>query len=91
LEVDFIVDNGLKGKLVAVRHKPLLSTDGIVYFMAFAPRHLSRNLDGDLTELLVQTYADRVMVLVTQLGKVGTLVPLTCWIHYLANLTNALI
>jgi proteasome assembly chaperone 3 len=46
--------------------------------MASASRHLSRNLDGDLTELLVQTYADRVLVLVTQMGKVGTLVPSIC-------------
>lgn len=43
--------------------------------MASASRQLSRNLDGDLTELLVQTYADRILVLVTQLGKVGSMVP----------------
>jgi hypothetical protein len=40
-----------------------------------ASRHLSRDLDGDLTEVLVQTYADRILVLVTQLGKVGSMVP----------------
>jgi hypothetical protein len=46
--------------------------------MASASRHSSRNLDGDLTELLVQAYADRTLVLVTQMGKVGTLVPSIC-------------
>ena len=59
--------------------------------MAFASRHLSKNLDGDLTELLVQTYADRIMVLVTQLGKVGTLVLSISLIDRYAGLTNALI
>ncbi|GLB34887.1 hypothetical protein LshimejAT787_0204520 [Lyophyllum shimeji] len=37
-------------------------------------RQLSRDLDGHPTEILVQTYVDRVFVLVTQLGKVGTLI-----------------
>lgn len=38
------------------------------------PRQLSRELDGIQTDILVQTFADRILVLVTQLGKVGNLV-----------------
>lgn len=38
------------------------------------PRQIVRNLNGHSTEILVQTFADRVLVLVTQMGKVGTLV-----------------
>ncbi|KAF8077878.1 hypothetical protein FPV67DRAFT_1557318 [Lyophyllum atratum] len=37
-------------------------------------RQLSRDLDGHPTQILVQTFADRVFVLVTQLGKVGALI-----------------
>lgn len=36
--------------------------------------HLSRTLDDVETEVVIQNYADRVLVLVTQLGKVGNLV-----------------
>lgn len=38
------------------------------------PRQIVRNLGGHSTEVLVQTFADRVLVLITQMGKVGTLV-----------------
>lgn len=31
-------------------------------------------VDGIETEVLVQTYADRILILITQLGKVGNLV-----------------
>ncbi|KAJ6630881.1 hypothetical protein B0H10DRAFT_1983591 [Mycena sp. CBHHK59/15] len=37
-------------------------------------RQLSRELEGNLTELVIQTFADRILVLVTQLGKVGNLI-----------------
>jgi len=35
---------------------------------------ISRELEGNLTEILLQTFADRILVLVTQMGKVGTLI-----------------
>jgi len=35
---------------------------------------LSQEIEGVQTELLIQRYADRLMVIVTQLGKVGMLV-----------------
>lgn len=38
------------------------------------PRQISRDLDGKFTEIVVQTFADRVLVLVSQIGKVGNLV-----------------
>lgn len=38
------------------------------------PRQMLRMLNGHPTEILIQTFADRVLVLVTQMGKVGTLV-----------------
>ncbi|KAF9464772.1 hypothetical protein BDZ94DRAFT_1255854 [Collybia nuda] len=38
------------------------------------PRQITRNLNGHSTEILIQTFADRILVLVTQKGKVGTLV-----------------
>ncbi|KAG6874210.1 hypothetical protein C0995_003756 [Termitomyces sp. Mi166 len=37
-------------------------------------RQLSRPFGGYPTQILVQFFADRVLVLVTQLGKVGTLI-----------------
>lgn len=40
----------------------------------FVHRQLSRDLDGNTTDVLVQMFSDRVLVLITQLGKVGTLV-----------------
>ncbi|KAJ7632698.1 hypothetical protein FB45DRAFT_913203 [Roridomyces roridus] len=38
---------------------------------------ISRELEGDATEIVLQTFADRVLVLVTQLGKVGNLIQAT--------------
>lgn len=35
---------------------------------------IARTLDGVQTDVLIQTFADRIIVLVTQLGKVGSLV-----------------
>ncbi|PPR03619.1 hypothetical protein CVT24_007736 [Panaeolus cyanescens] len=35
---------------------------------------IARNVNGKHTEILIQTYSDRVLVLVTQLGKVANLV-----------------
>ncbi|KAJ7097821.1 hypothetical protein B0H15DRAFT_822845 [Mycena belliarum] len=40
-------------------------------------RQISRELGGNVTEILIQTFADRVLVLVTQLGKVGNLIQAT--------------
>lgn len=40
-----------------------------------APRQILRILDGKPTEIMLQTFTDRVLVLVTQMGKVGNLVP----------------
>jgi proteasome assembly chaperone 3 len=37
----------------------------------------SRELNGTTTEILIQNFSDRVLVLVTQIGKVGTLVRTT--------------
>jgi hypothetical protein len=46
-------------------------------------RQCARVLDGIHTEAVVQLYADRALVLVTQLGRVGCLVslffPLLCF------------
>lgn len=35
---------------------------------------LTQEIEGIQTELLIQRYVDRLMVIVTQLGKVGMLV-----------------
>ncbi|KAJ7235442.1 hypothetical protein B0H12DRAFT_146123 [Mycena haematopus] len=40
-------------------------------------RQLSREIHGNITELVIQTFADRILVLVTQLGKVGNLIQAT--------------
>jgi len=40
-------------------------------------RQLSRELQGNTTEIVIQTFADRILVLVTQLGKVGNLIQAT--------------
>ncbi|KAJ6596972.1 hypothetical protein DFH09DRAFT_1258696 [Mycena vulgaris] len=40
-------------------------------------QQISRELQGNVTEIVVQTFADRVLVLVTQLGKVGNLIQAT--------------
>ncbi|KAG6810188.1 hypothetical protein H0H92_012952 [Tricholoma furcatifolium] len=37
-------------------------------------RQISREIGGQHTQILVQDYADRVFVLITQLGKVGLLI-----------------
>jgi len=39
-------------------------------------RQISRNLNGIPTEIVMQAFADRILVLITQMGKVGTLVHL---------------
>lgn len=38
--------------------------------------NIARELDGAQTEVLLQAFADRILVLITQVGKVGTLVSL---------------
>lgn len=35
---------------------------------------LSRNINGVHTDVVLQTFSDRIIVLVTQVGKVGNLV-----------------
>ncbi|TFK42514.1 hypothetical protein BDQ12DRAFT_676335 [Crucibulum laeve] len=40
----------------------------------FTPRQISREISGNITEIMLQTFADRVLVLVTQIGKVGNLI-----------------
>lgn len=35
---------------------------------------IARELDGAHTDVLLQAFADRILVLITQIGKVGTLV-----------------
>ena len=37
---------------------------------------IAREIDGVQTDVLIQAFADRILVLVTQLGKVGSLVRL---------------
>lgn len=37
-------------------------------------RNTSRSVDGILTEIVLQAYADRILVLITQMGKVGNLI-----------------
>ncbi|KAK7020550.1 hypothetical protein R3P38DRAFT_2970120 [Favolaschia claudopus] len=40
-------------------------------------RQITRELHGNSTEIVIQTFADRILVLVTQLGKVGNLIQAT--------------
>ena len=42
--------------------------------MATADVDLVRTIDGVETQVMIQTYSDRIMCLITQLGKVGSLV-----------------
>ncbi|KAL7283601.1 hypothetical protein ACG7TL_003036 [Trametes sanguinea] len=39
--------------------------------------NIARDVDGVHTDVLLQAFADRIMVLVTQLGKVGSLIEAT--------------
>jgi proteasome assembly chaperone 3 len=39
-----------------------------------ASSHLARSVEDVQTELLLQTFADRILLLITQVGKVGSLV-----------------
>ncbi|TFY72666.1 hypothetical protein EVG20_g346 [Dentipellis fragilis] len=39
--------------------------------------HIERNINSIRTEVLLQVFADRILVLVTQLGKVGNLIQAT--------------
>jgi len=41
---------------------------------AITPRQISRTLGGIETQVFMQSFVDRVLVLVTQVGKVGNLV-----------------
>lgn len=44
--------------------------------------NIARELDGARTEVLLQAFADRILVLVTQMGKVGTLVSVVADPYY---------
>ncbi|KAF8965264.1 hypothetical protein BDZ97DRAFT_1904150 [Flammula alnicola] len=44
---------------------------------AFTPRQTSRDLDGKNTQVFLQSFADRILVLVSQMGKVGNLIQAT--------------
>lgn len=51
--------------------------------MMLTLQQTSRDLNGISTQILVQAFADRILVLVTQMGKVGTLVhSLVSWIEH---------
>lgn len=39
------------------------------------PRQANKELNEIPTDVLIQSYADRILVLITQMGKVGNLVP----------------
>lgn len=41
---------------------------------AITPRQISRTVNGIETQVFIQSFVDRVLVLVTQVGKVGNLV-----------------
>lgn len=41
-------------------------------------KHTTRIIDGILTEVMTQSFSDRILILITQLGKVGTLVCQIC-------------
>ncbi|KAH9484365.1 hypothetical protein JR316_0003846 [Psilocybe cubensis] len=43
----------------------------------FTPRQTSRTLNGKHTQVFMQTFADRIVILVTQIGKVGNLIQAT--------------
>lgn len=47
----------------------ILNTTYMLY-----PRQASKKLNEIPTDVLIQSYADRILVLVTQMGKVGNLV-----------------
>jgi hypothetical protein len=44
-----------------------------VYAM-LTSRKISKDLNGTPTDIVFQAFADRILVLVTQMGKIGTLV-----------------
>ena len=50
---------------------------GLQYFGTFTmlqTANIGREIEGVQTDVLLQAFADRILVLVTQLGKVGSLV-----------------
>ncbi|KJA27094.1 hypothetical protein HYPSUDRAFT_35653 [Hypholoma sublateritium FD-334 SS-4] len=44
---------------------------------AFTPRQARRELSGRETQVFMQSFADRILVLITQMGKVGNLIQAT--------------
>ena len=61
--------------VVACRLLVTLILNTYIYIMLY-PRQASKELSEIPTDVLIQSYADRILVLVTQMGKVGNLVPL---------------
>ncbi|KAF5330922.1 hypothetical protein D9619_005435 [Psilocybe cf. subviscida] len=49
----------------------------VASMVSLTPRLTSHEIAGKHTQVFIQTFADRVMVLVTQLGKVGNLIQAT--------------
>lgn len=43
----------------------------------------TKDIEGISTDVVIQQFADRILVLVTQLGKVGNLVRLECMLRLL--------
>lgn len=74
------------GRVCRWRHcwdQPRLGSPSFLYYPCSSYTMLqsattARELEGVQTDLLIQAFADRVVVLVTQLGKVGSLVRLPC-------------
>jgi hypothetical protein len=51
-----------------------ISHDLAIRMAAITPRQMSRKVSGIDTQVFMQSFLDRVLVLVTQVGKVGNLV-----------------
>lgn len=58
---------------------------------SFTPCQTSRILHGHNTQVFLQTFADRILVLVTQMGKVGTLVLMPHFPYFIIRLWTELL
>lgn len=52
-------------------------------------KQTARRINGILTEVLAQSFSDRILILVTQLGKVGTLVGRLLSLYYYLLLSDS--
>ena len=61
---------------VAIHHSPSLPVVSKYFgtFTMLQTANIAREIEGVQTDVLLQAFADRILVLVTQLGKVGSLV-----------------